>query len=134
MVFIVSLLAFAYAVTGLRHSSDYHGFFDQPFTPRGNPSVLNLFKMLEEFGLHSIERHFEVIIKARVETDSDAEVSDKAGNLLTLDAFGEMIELHELIYSDVYAERDEVLTESGDVVLKGGIDVYYEDICKLITP
>ena len=45
-----------------------------------------------------------------------------------------MIELHELVYSDVFAERDELLTEDGDVILKGGVNVFYEDICKTITP
>ena len=91
--------------------------------------MLNLFKMLEQFGLLSVERHFEVIVQA-LEDDDDSQV----GNLLTLDAFGEMIELHELIYSDIFAERDELLTEDGDVILKGGVNVFYEDICKTITP
>ena len=90
--------------------------------------MLNLFKMLEQFGLLSVERHFEVIVQAL--EDDDGQV----GNLLTLDAFGEMIELHELIYSDIFAERDELLTEDGDVILKGGVNVFYEDICKTITP
>ena len=92
--------------------------------------MLNLFKMLEQFGLLSVERHFEVIVQAQVDDDDDSQV----GNLLTLDAFGEMIELHELIYSDIFAERDELLTEDGDVILKGGVNVFYEDICKTITP
>ena len=45
-----------------------------------------------------------------------------------------MIELHELIYTDVFAERDELLTEDGEVILEGGINVFYEDICKSYTP
>ena len=80
-----------------------------------------------------MERHFEVIVQARGDDENDL-ANSQVGNLLTLDAFGEMIELHELIYSDVYAERDELLTENGDVILKGGVDVFYEDICKTITP
>ena len=44
---------------------------------------------------------------------------------MTLGAFGEMIELHELIFSEVYAEREELLSTDGDVILKGGIDAYY---------
>ena len=134
MVFIVSLLAFAYAITGLRHAADYDGFLDQPFTPQGSPSILNIFKMLEQFGLLSIERHFEIIVIAKEDDDDDFAVSGNIGNLLTLDAFGEMLELHELIYSDIFAERDELATDDGTVILKGGIDVYYEDICKTITP
>ena len=47
MVFIISMLVFSYAITGLRFAAEYDGFLDQPFTPIGNPSVLNLFKMLD---------------------------------------------------------------------------------------
>ena len=45
-----------------------------------------------------------------------------------------MIELHELIYSDAVFRRDELRTGEGTIIFHGGMDAYYEDICKTISP
>ena len=42
-------------------------------------------------------------------------------NVLTLDAFGEMLDFDERMKKEVYMELD-------------GIKLYYEDVCEMFTP
>ena len=53
---------------------------------------------------------------------------------MTKDAFAEMLELHDVIQNDVWFERDEVLTSTGEVLLPGGVNAYHRDTCWQYTP
>ena len=80
--------------------------------------------MIDNFSLFSIPRRFDIII----------ETKDGDGSLLTLEAFAEMVEVHERIFSDVWHIKDEFRAPGGAILMKGGDPAYYPDICKKHYP
>ena len=55
-----------------------------------------------------------------------------SGNLLTLDAFQEMIELNDIIYEDIWEIRLDIELPGG-IIIWGGDPAYHDSICKKNT-
>ena len=55
-------------------------------------------------------------------------IEAKGDSLLTIDAFQEMIDLHNVIFSEVVYNRTASLTDEGEIVLPAG-PVHYYDYC-----
>ena len=62
-----------------------------------------MFDMMRTFGYSSMDRRFILIIEAKKE----------GGNILTLDAFEEMIQLHERLYTDISIPKPAVNLGNG---------------------
>ena len=78
--------------------------------------------MINRFGFSSFDRRFEILIEAK----------EDDGNILTLDAYEEMIDLHEFIYNDVWIIRS-ALNLGGGLSTSGNDPGTYKTICKLNT-
>ena len=83
--------------------------------------------MIENFSYFSIPRRFDIIIEVKDRDDNES-------SLLTLDAFAEMVDIHERIYNDVWYIREEFVTDDGEVLMAGGDPAYYADTCKKHYP
>ena len=81
-------------------------------------------KTFEQLYYQAWDKSFQVIIEAKHE----------GGSLLTLDAFAEMINLDKIIHNDVFYEMTDVKDDDKNLILAGGYDAYYPDICKKFLP
>ena len=73
--------------------------------------------MRETFGSYAFERQISIVVISN--NDS----------LLTIEAFEEMLELHELIMRGVMLPREEVRTETGEILFAAGVPAYHVDLC-----
>lgn len=76
--------------------------------------------MIEIFLAQAAPRTFNILVSAK---------DDENGNILTLDAFSEMLELNRMIYEDLMLFREEIVSDSGEVFIEGGEPAYFPDIC-----
>ena len=148
LTLVVALLCYGYAATGIRFKANYK-FSNGPFTPevrkqvcifimlgssacslylfyctQGSPTIEALKKTYEGLTYQARQKKFQVIVEAKRD----------GGSLLTLDSFQEMIELDHMIKNDVNQIMPDILDKNENILLAGGYDAYYADICKKFVP
>ena len=91
---------------------------------QGSPTIEALKKTVEGLTYQAWQKKFQVIVEAK----------EDGGSLLTLDSFQEMVELDHMIKNDVNSIMPDVKGKNKIILIAGGYDAYYADICKRFVP
>ena len=110
---IFTAIMLIYVMTGMSYKTTIRS--DAAWTPKGNESIAAAKASYEffpqGFAVHKVEMNFVAKPQA---PSNDA-------NLLTLEAFREMIEFDDRMKSEIYLEQN-------------GIKYFYEDLCETFSP